>query len=1032
MKIQQEEVLIKEFTSGNTLIFFSTQLSAISDDIQDELIPSIVWFNNLNQPYKVTPFRGDALWVMNSQNYNQIIDEIEDNYITGHSIVRDYNFIISEDKFESIKLGFIQDINNALTTEENGIQITAPHTDFVFKLTHQVDDFFVNVNLKRSFATLDTLDVYHNLVNTIPNQESQTGVVFGRLMALQNIKDSQGNNIKIPLRNVPIGIFNSSDEYPTTSSLNENGERIFLNSKESSYIEDYFNQESWSSDTQNYLRSTSQFTNVPEQYKYITTTNENGEFIIYDAPLGTQVVVFEVDLFKQGLTKDEIALNFFPFPPSNDSLLDQFPCFSFKQFPINVFPSWGSSQTGYTELNITVNLDLRKWATFYVPPISYDGKKLGSLEMSLLHPSLNIDIRDMSKDGFPISKVPVVEIQNIYDKEEEQTLSWNSEFVQLKKTVKFYEHGFKAFKIKANMYDPYGFKTNSNGVPINYPSQKGVWLAGYQFKMYYNEPSSIFRTTGFQRDWGFQSPGWRGRDHFHLNRNEASEEINSNTGPQNYPPYDRPWNHLYPEPYKIPSKPIDKNFFRETPSSRLPGNHPFFLEQPEYKDGDLIGLTISNSNITTEPAGGFGVQFSSKNNFWFTNRFSKEVAAKFLYKYEAGVSWNETYANGYEPSNSSYPIQPGISSVLNGERFQRVECGYGYWLRPDGWPPVSSEPWGDAIFSRATTPGAGLNSDDGPSVLSVGQNNGIIKVQVQNQFIDVYNIDDLDISLAMDNNATFGEGGLSIYRIIDPSDRIPQTPQVIPTFAIFNFQDFYFQRGNNGTNRIRTAHITANDNLDDNYFSKLVGGSSHAQFGYNLLQFEITNNGNIPVAIPNTSITISPGKSATFTATELQLQGLQLKLPGNSNFDFTTSKYTRANYGMKFKNILCKRWDGSNLPFSQHNVPQERIISNTNVLAETTPPNYYLITRYGNVRTQYNNSDNSCSTNSSDFDTGGLLNPSNWTNKVKMNGALFQVPNTNGGGYIIDMRFWDNPINATCHGEPFGPIQFRIPIEVID
>ena len=85
--------------------------------------------------------------------------------------------------------------------------------------------------------------------------------------------------------------------------------------------------------------------------------------------------MFEVDLFKQGLTKDEIALNFFPFPSSDSSPLDSIPSYSFKQFPVSVVPAWGTIQTGYTELNITVNYDLRKWTTYYVPPVSYDGKK---------------------------------------------------------------------------------------------------------------------------------------------------------------------------------------------------------------------------------------------------------------------------------------------------------------------------------------------------------------------------------------------------------------------------------------------------------------------------------------------------------------------------------------------------------------------------------------------------------------------------------------------------------------------------------
>jgi len=1042
MNIQQEEITIKEFRSGTTLLFFSTHLDVIPEDqIGDfDYSPSIVYLNNIGLPYKLTTFDGENMWTINDDNHYVPTSSISSNYITGHSYSVDFDRIVPEQKIETYKNRLSASINERLSGLDGLGNVTGnpePHQEYVFKKYHEIDDFFVNINLKRTTDTLDTLSIYNNVVNSIPTQESETGVVFGRLLALQNIKDSEGNNIKIPLRNVPIGIFNSSDTYQSSTSIDDNGDRIFLNTKESSNPIDYFNIESWSADTGNYLRSSSQFTSVPEHYKYVTTTNENGEFIIYDVPIGTQIAVFEVDLFKQGLTKDEIALNFFPFPPSDDALLDQIPSFSFKQFPISVVPSWGTLQTGYTELNITVNMDLRKWATFFVPPMAYQGNKLGSIELLNFSPSLNIDIRDMSKEGFPIAKIPVVEIQNISEKDDEQKLLWDSEFAQLKKTVKFFTHGFKAFKVRANMYDPYGYRTDSDGNPVIHPSSQGVWLAGYQFKMYYNEPNSIFRTTGFQRDWGFVSPGWRGRDNFHLNRGENSELLNTEVEEQSYPPYDKPWSHLYPEKYKIPTRPTVKNFDRSLPNpnpTRLPGSSPYYLEQPEYKDGDLIGLAVNSPVVLNEGSGGYGVQYSSENLSWFSNRFSKEVTARYIYKYEAGVAWNETYANGYEPSNPGFPIQPGISSVVNGERYQRFECGYGYWLKPGGWPPVSAEPWGDTVFSQSTRPGAGLSSSFGPSVLNVGQNNGNIKVQAQNQFIDVYNIEDKDIVVALDNNANYSEGPLDVYRIIDPNDRIPDGPIIVPTSATFRFQDFYFQRGPNGTDRIRTGHITSNNDNDDNYFSKLVGGSSHAQFGYQLLQFEITNNGSITITVPNTQVSIAPGKSHTFSMLELPLQGAVITLPGNSNFDFLTSKYTRANYTMKFKNILCKRSDGSNFIFSQHNIPQDRTISNTNVPANSTPTNYYLITRYGNVRTQYNNSNNSCSTNSSNFDVS-LATPGNWTNKVKMNGALFQVPNTGGGGYIIDMRFWNAPINTSsssyCGGQSFGSGKFRIPIEVI-
>ena len=51
-----------------------------------------------------------------------------------------------------------------------------------------IDDFYVDLKLERSYNSLDTLKIYNNLINSFPEQESPTGVVFGRLTAIQKIK----------------------------------------------------------------------------------------------------------------------------------------------------------------------------------------------------------------------------------------------------------------------------------------------------------------------------------------------------------------------------------------------------------------------------------------------------------------------------------------------------------------------------------------------------------------------------------------------------------------------------------------------------------------------------------------------------------------------------------------------------------------------------------------------------------------------------------------------------------------------------
>jgi len=1048
MSFEREEIQLKQFTSGTTLMYFSTHLDVYVqntnsiDENSTNISPTIVELNSLNQPVRASTFDGENIWTLNDDNNYVPVTSYTNNYLTGYSYTEDYSTIIEEERIRQIESGLTKAIQTVLSPnggvsaldpngsgtlaiQPNSVSTTTPwHCEFVFSNYQEIDDFFVNVKLNRSYGTLDTLDIYNNLVNSIPTQEADTGVVFGRLTALQTIKDIEGNPIKIPLRNVPIGIFNPSEEYPTSSSISENGDRLFLNLRENTNPSEYFNIESFSADTQ-YLRSASQFTTVPDQYKYVTTTNENGEFIIYDAPIGTQIVVFEVDMFKQGLTKDEIALNFYPFPPGtgDDVVVDSVPSFSFKQFPIDVVPAWGNTQTGYTELNVTVNYDLRKWATYYVAPMAYKGNLLGSAELLNFAPSLNVDVRDMSKEGFPTTNIPIVEIQDIYDKDEDQTLQWGSEFIQLKRRASFFNHGFKAFKLRANMYDPNGYRTNANGAPINFPSQKGVWLAGYQMKMYYDQPSTTFRTTGFQRDWGFSSPGWVGRDHYHLNRGELSDRKNTTVSPLVSPPYDRPWDHNYPEPYRIPERPSDPNFDRGDINTRLTNSsNNAFLEQPLYKDGDEIGFPLFlNSAANT---GGYGVQFSSTNSAWIRNRFSKEVTRSYIYKYERGVAWNEKYSNGYEPSNPAFPIDPGASSVLNGEKYQRVECGYGYWLKPEGWPPISINPWGDAIFPPSVAPNTTLSSAFGPGVLSLGEEGQGIIVGAQNQFIDVYNIEDRDLALALDDDATFSEGSLDLYRLVNPKERNDIEPEVIPTSAVYRFQSIYYQRGGN-TRRIKSAVKNSGPNDREECFSRAVGGI-HGSQNYQFLQIEITNNGNIDVLIPGTAVELAPGESFVFDATNIALDNLVIELPGNSNFDFGTSKYNTANYTMRFINITHRKDDGSAWTPSSHSVFYDYTIGSTAVAADTTPPNYYLVSIYTNLRTQYNENNQSCDT-SGTFGGSG----SKWESSVKMDGALFKTPNTNNNGGLFAIRFQGSPISSICGGESFNDGLQGLPIEII-
>jgi hypothetical protein len=1037
--IQQEELHIKQFTTGVTFYIFSDTIYNNLPESPSEYegpFLSYVLFNDQNEIYSLNYFTGSTIWTRNNHNNYIPIGELGWNYQTGYTIVKTVASNLSQENIDSMTSLMLSRLSDP--TRPGTPPSASAATNYVFYKKELIDDFYIDLKIERGYNSLDTLKINNNLVNSFPEQNSPTGVVFGRLTAIQKLKGEFGENIRIPLVNVPIGIFNSSDEFPSIFSTDENGDRLSLNIKEAANPNQYFNNYSYFSDYNQYLKSADSFSAVPAQYKYVTLTNENGEFILYDIPIGQQTAIFEVDLFKQGLTKDEIALNFFPFPGTEDANIDSTPSFVYKQFPVDVVPAWGLGQTGYTSLDININLDLRKWATFYVAPISYGGYRLETPELSKLGSALNVEVRDMSRVGFPSSNIPIVQIPNILEKDSNQALFWLNEFSQLTNIVRFSKNGFNAFKVRANMYDPSGYRTDSNGFPVYNPYNKGVWLAGYQFLMYYNRKDDIFRSTGFQRDWGFPGLGWIGRDNFHLNRNIIQNSKNSETSPNFQFPYNKPWTIDFPEKYSIPSIPIQFNFQRTDITTRLrDSSNRAYLEQPLYLDGDMVGFRSSNS----VDAGGYGFQYSFNSNFWFGNRFAQEITNKSIYKYESRVAWNEKYSNGYEPGNLGFPIQPGISNVIGGEKYQRVECGYGYWLKPEGWPPIAIKSDGDEVFSTALKPTDVLTSASGPGELVVGDTDGEVIVKANSIFVDIYNIEGKDTSLALDDEATFSEGSLDIYRVIDSNSLLPQGEPVVPTFTTFNFQKIYVQRGPvQGTNtEIRPAVKTSTNNLGDEFLSE-IGGSGHADRMYEKLILSIKNNGVIPVEIENWG-TLGINQTAEIEAVIFEVEDLSLKLPGNSNFNFTTSRYDKSSYEFTFKNIILSKLDGdifSGYYSDPYNITLKRAVvtdfnsgyDNPVFDASVNSVDYYLGTELINVKTNYNK-------NAKEFDGGSFYTGSGdkWKNDVLIRGAVFRVQGSGGKSTIKDPVFYPNNIPFTPGSETTRNYDFdikSIPLQLKD
>jgi hypothetical protein len=780
--IEQEEILLETNRTGVTFYTFSTKAfntTPVNEEQYGGPFPSYVVYNNNNQPLGLFNFDGVNLVGMNS-NYNYVpLSQLTGNYVTGYSIVNIIDSNLDDNEIqEKMDLG----LSRLTDPIKNPQSIGA--TNHMFYKKHVLNDMFINIKMERSYNSLDTLKIYNNLLNSIPIQEAKTGVVFGSLTASQQITDENGLTVKIPLRNVPVGIFNKSDTFPSVTSLDDNGDRITLNLTQSSTLSSYFNQESFTNDSL-YLQNGSGFTIVPDQYKYVTFTNDNGEFILYDVPIGEQVLMFEVDLFKQGLTKDEIQHNFFPFPVNENPNIDNIPSFFFRQVPIDVFPAWGTSQTGYTEVDVNVNLDLRKWTTYIFAPAAYGNEKLETSTARNASNTFKIEILDMTSDGFVQKPVEVVQIVNDLDRQEGDQYLWYDEFKSKRKRVEYSQFGCHVLKLPGNLYDPNAYQTNKDGIPaIGNSYHKGVWLAAYQFSCYVNS-SKCIRNTGSYR-WNIN----KALSHFNLNYTPANAGPGNMTPPQiGTDPYRKRWSINYPTPYSIPKKPVGLRYSYGTQRTY---QGPYILEEPAYTDGDLVGNVYPGA--AGGDAGGFGLQ--DVDDVWFPNRIAAVATLDYMYKYEKGVAWNEEYANGYQqywtgPSGTgtgpygtgTYQGLAGMSSVINGEKFQRLECGYGYFMKYQDWNIIYRWPWVTDVHWQ------GNNGPDYSSTYNAGSHGWYNSVLPHP--VNTWNIDQNNYTFAFDNfvNNAVNLGGIDIFRIVNSGTENIRLPKqfIIPTYAMMSF-----------------------------------------------------------------------------------------------------------------------------------------------------------------------------------------------------------------------------------------------------
>lgn len=943
----QEEIFFKGENIKTKVKYFTTYSGQTSDN---NSIYYVITDSN-NQALKLVESETETKFGLDPNNYNIPLSAISAGYniYSGTVVESELITILSESDKASISEQYIATILFQ-ASPENTSQNAANPFSFVFFEELKYNDYFMNVKINRSVDVLNTLNIYNVPVNNSTKFNNNKGVLYGKIEALQVILDDSGERIKIPIKNAAVGIFNPSDEFPSIGSTDVEGNRIRLNLYENilstqnnqTVLKSYGSFQSYLTDL-NFSPTDILNYKIPDKYKYTSATNEEGEFILFNVPSGSQTLMLEVDLLKQGLEPEEVALNFFPYPTNDEPNVSNIPHLYFNQFPINIVPSWGEFDTGYTEVNITITLDLRKWITYFTYPISAKAGNVNNisnqntnndpkvLEELFAEGTVNpftVFVRDMTKP-FVVNappKVEMVKIIDIYDKNLDFKCGWNEEFKIRNNKIEFTSTNFNAFKLPANLYDPNG--TDSNG-------NKGVWLGAYQIKTSYPGVETSFQATGYAEEWPTDSAGtskYFKANHYDLNRynkwNEEEESPVPGSGIGRFP-YEKPWSLTYPENYKITRKPSVLNPLKSWDNSNNPNlvvnvqntngatntfnltSGEFFL-QPRYLDGDMAG----GPDAWATNANGYGLQVY--DGTYYGNNFSREVTKNEIWRYEAVDHWTEEWSNGYNagltPQNfDKYPNTQNGKPDIVGERYQRLEAGYAYWLKPRGWPRIQNEKWGDHLLEND------FLQDRNHDYNSVYQSPN----SYNSYYFSIYNYLN-EITLQQGSRANFFSkfGRLNIYRIEKPYYTNPKKPPFTSKFAKFYFGKVILDQSKAGDGKhpdkwkCKAGKECNSGGLGDkaDCFIHLTYGPYKPEPSKNGVQncevkfVGMNYNGNTNISILNigtTKVYINGKESRTSGKWEDRIEftineNAEILLPANDKYNPGTNAYEGASYLIYF------------------------------------------------------------------------------------------------------------------------------------
>lgn len=242
-------------------------------------------------------------------------------------------------------------------------------------------DLFIPFKLNRNLKYLETLSLRINQESFYRLYDSPYGVLMGRVTA----------NRGFGIPNVKISIFvplSSEDEknnlikyiypYKTPSDVNSDGYRYNLLSSKKEYGDTSFYTPTGTLPTKRMLLDNDIYLEIHDKYyKYTTTTNESGDYIIFGVPTGFQYIHADVDVSNIGFFSlrpfDLIASgasanlfnDFSKFSASND--LDSLPQIQSVNTSRQIYPFWGESDSvglNRLDLKLPINITPTSLITF--------------------------------------------------------------------------------------------------------------------------------------------------------------------------------------------------------------------------------------------------------------------------------------------------------------------------------------------------------------------------------------------------------------------------------------------------------------------------------------------------------------------------------------------------------------------------------------------------------------------------------------------------------------------------------------------